>query len=127
MAVTHFVALRSSKVLAASAFAALIAVAFPGIGAARTVSPEPAELQIVRDVGTGKALSEYWSAEPAEHRATAEAVLGSVGASYLSRGTISGSVLADFLVLFGGGGGAPQDLVKLRPESAPIQQETVVK
>lgn len=91
----------------------------------QALAPEP--LQIVREVETGTALADYWRAQPVEYRVTAEAVLSSVGASYIRRDSISGSALADFLVWFGGGGGAPQDLVKLRPESATVQRETVVK
>lgn len=115
-----------------SALVGLLALAvMPGVAMARPASFEngapDAGTEIVRDVGTGKALEDYWAAEAAEYRATAEAVLNSVGASYISRGSLSGSVLSDFLLLFGGGAGAPQDLVKLRPESASIQQKTVVK
>lgn len=101
---------------------------FAALPADAEVSNPEAELQVVREIETGRALADYWDAAPVEYRATAEAVLNSVGASYLSRDSIGASALTDFLAWFGGGGGAPQDLIKLRPlESATVQQETVVK
>ncbi len=84
-------------------------------------------LQVVREVETGAALADYWRVEPVEYRATAEAVLNSAGANYISRNSVAASALTDFLVLFGGGGGAPHDLVKLRTESATVQQGIDVK
>lgn len=89
---------------------------------------EVAPLQVAREIETGAALADYWVAQPVEYRVTAEAVLDAVGASTLSRDSVGASALADFLVWFGGGGGAPQDLIKLRPlESATVQRQTVVK
>lgn len=121
---------HSNRRISAAVIGLAVLGLLPGVAAAlpeSAVAESEGAVQILRDVGTGKALEEYWSAEAVEYRATAEAVLSSVGASYISRGAISSAVLSDFLVLFGGGGGAPQDLVKLRPESASIQQKTVVK
>jgi hypothetical protein len=117
----------------AAAAAVLAGLAYPMKASALTEAPATtdsgaaAEPQIVREIETGKALDDYWDAQPVEYRATAEAVLNSVGGGQISRGSVSGSALADFLMLFGGGSAAPQDLIKLRPESASIQQETVVK
>ncbi|MDP9141837.1 MAG: hypothetical protein M3O62_13700 [Pseudomonadota bacterium] len=123
---------KSAKGLAlTAAIGSLAGLAYPLAVSALPENPTEADtgagIQIVREVETGKALAEYWDAQPVEYRATAEAVLNSVGGGQISRGSISGSVLSDFLVLFGGGSGAPQDLIKLRRESASIQQETVVK
>ena len=61
------------------------------------------------------ALSEFWRASPAEYQASAEQILDLVGAADLRKGSLAGNAMADFLRMFGGGAGAPQDLVKRRP------------
>lgn len=61
-------------------------------------------------------MGDFWNATAAEYQATAEAHLERLGARNIQTPSAAGSIMADFLLMFGGGGGAPQDLVKPRAE-----------
>ncbi|MFA5940154.1 MAG: hypothetical protein WC809_12425 [Sinimarinibacterium sp.] len=63
----------------------------------------------------GTAIADYWAATPAEYAATAESILDAVGAPSVRRGTVTSSIAVELLTMLGGGGGAPQDVVKARP------------
>lgn len=59
----------------------------------------------------------------AEYAAAADAILGSVGANELRRGTFVASLTVELLAMFAGGGGAPQDVVKVRSPEARVPAE----
>jgi hypothetical protein len=62
----------------------------------------------------GVAIGRLWTASAAEYQATAEAQLEALGARNIQRPGLSGALVADFLLMFSGGGGAPLDLVRPR-------------
>lgn len=80
-------------------------------------TPEARNVTPVMVAGT--AIADYWTATPSEYAATAESVLDAVGAPSMRRGTVAGSVAAELLTMFAGGGSAPQDVVKLGPVVSP--------
>lgn len=83
--------------LATSFFAALVA----------TESPR---------IDQGMAVGDLWEASAAEYQASVEGQLERVGGRNVQASDPIGSIMADFLQMFAGGGGAPQDLVRPRPE-----------
>lgn len=71
--------------------------------------------------GGGMAIGDLWEASAAEYQASAEALLARLGARNIEHADLAGSMMADFLRMFGGGGGAPLDLV--RPSTAAFGNE----
>ncbi|MGB0220679.1 MAG: hypothetical protein ACPGJF_15180 [Sinimarinibacterium flocculans] len=69
----------------------------------------------------GMALGDVWDASAAEYQASAELYLEQLGARNVQAADPVGSIMAGFLQMFAGGGGAPQDLVKPRPEGFGAQ------
>lgn len=63
---------------------------------------------------SGTSIADYWAATPAQYAAAAEAILDSAGVSNLQRGSIAASATAELLIMFAGGGGAPQDVVEAK-------------
>ncbi|MGB1560670.1 MAG: hypothetical protein ACPHN2_04125 [Sinimarinibacterium flocculans] len=64
----------------------------------------------------GNAIATYWPASAAEYQATAEAHLEALGARNVREPALGAALVADFLLLFSGGGGAPLDLVSPRTD-----------
>ena len=91
------------KIFPVSAFLLLQAVSTVGIAAE------------VQAVGGGVALGDLWAASAAEYQASTEALLERLGARNIEQADLAGSMMADFLRMFGGGGGAPLDLVRPSP------------
>jgi hypothetical protein len=69
----------------------------------------------------GSALADLWVASAAEYQATAEAELERLGTRNIQQADLTGAVVAGFLQMFSGGGGAPLDLVKPRPDAAGLE------
>ena len=65
----------------------------------------------------GVAIGDMWEASAAEYQASAEGLLETMGARNIREASLSGSMLVGFLQMFGGGGGAPQDLVSPRTDA----------
>lgn len=97
------------KIFPASAFILLQAVSTAGIAAESL----PA--------AGGVAIGDLWAASAAEYQASIEALLERLGAHNIERADLADSMMADFLRMFGGGGGAPLDLV--RPNTAAVGNE----
>ncbi|WP_370307132.1 hypothetical protein [Sinimarinibacterium flocculans] len=64
----------------------------------------------------GIAIATYWPASAAEYQATAEAHLEALDARNVREPALGAALVADFLLLFSGGGGAPLDLVSPRTD-----------
>lgn len=60
-------------------------------------------------------------ASAAEYQASAEEYLDRIGARNVQEADLVGSMMADFLQMFSGGGGAPQDLVKPRADGGGLE------
>lgn len=107
--------LRAVRHLAPRALLCTAAFATTGAAAAELGDGRPEARTVTSVMVTGMGIADYWIATPAEYAATAESVLDAVGAPSMRRGTVTGSVAAELLTMFAGGGGAPQDVVRLRP------------
>jgi hypothetical protein len=69
----------------------------------------------------GSALADLWIASAAEYQATAEAELERLGARNIQQADLTGAIVAGFLQMFSGGGGAPLDLVRPRADAVGIE------
>lgn len=65
----------------------------------------------------GIAIGDLWVASAAEYQASIEELLDRLGARNIQQADLTGPMVAGFLRMFSGGGGAPQDLVRPRTDA----------